>query len=267
MSPIFYMFIDREKVFDILESITGARMHSSYFRIGGVAMDLPRGWDKRIREFINYLPARLDHYDKLVMQNSILKRRTQGIGAYTTAEAIDWSLTGAGLRATGIAWDYRKARPYSGYENYEFEIPTANNGDCYDRCAVRVEEMRQSVRIIKQCLDNMPEGPYKAYHPLTTPPPKARTLHDIETLIQHFLNVSWGPVIPAGESCVTIEATKGLNAYYLTSDGGTMSYRTRIRTPSFPHLQMIPMMCRGMMVADLIAILASIDFVMADVDR
>ncbi len=267
MSPIFYMFIDREKVFDIMESISGARMHSSYFRIGGVAMDLPRGWDKRIREFIDYLPARLDHYDKLVMQNSTLKRRTQGIGAYTTAEAIDWSVTGANLRATGFAWDYRKARPYSGYENYEFEIPAGTHGDCYDRCAVRVEEMRQSLRIIKQCLENMPEGSYKAYHPLTTPPPKARTLHDIETLIQHFLNVSWGPVIPAGESCVTIEATKGLNAYYLTSDGGTMSYRTRIRTPSFPHLQMIPMMCRGMMVADLIAILASIDFVMADVDR
>jgi NADH-quinone oxidoreductase subunit C/D len=267
MSPIFYMFIDREKVFDILESITGARMHSSFFRIGGVAMDLPRGWDKRIREFIDYLPARLDHYDKLVLQNSTLKRRTRGIGAYNTAEAINWSVTGAGLRATGLAWDYRKARPYSGYENYEFEIPTGNNGDCYDRCAIRVEEMRQSLRIIKQCLDNMPEGPYKACDPLTTPPSKARTLHDIETLIQHFLNVSWGPVIPAGESCVTIEATKGLNAYYLTSDGGTQSYRTRIRTPSFPHLQMIPMMCRGMMVADLIAILASIDFVMADVDR
>ncbi|HEY8096435.1 MAG TPA: NADH-quinone oxidoreductase subunit C/D [Methylobacter sp.] len=267
MSPIFYMFIDREKVFDIMESISGARMHSSYFRIGGVAMDLPRGWDKRIREFIDYLPARLAQYDKLVLQNSTLKRRTQGVGAYSTAEAIDWSVTGAGLRATGLAWDYRKARPYSGYENYEFEIPTGHRGDCYDRCTVRVEEMRQSLRIIKQCLDNMPEGPYKASHPLTTPPPKERTLHDIETLIQHFLNSSWGPVIPAGESCVTIEATKGLNAYYLTSDGGTMSYRTRIRTPSFPHLQMIPQMCRGMMVADLVAILASIDFVMADVDR
>jgi NADH-quinone oxidoreductase subunit C/D len=203
----------------------------------------------------------------MVMKNSLIKQRTQGIGAYISAEAIDWSATGAGLRATGLAWDFRKARPYSGYENYEFEIPTGNCGDCYDRCAVRVEEMRQSIRIIKQCLENMPEGPYKADHPLTTPPPKARTLHDIETLIQHFLDVSWGPVIPAGEACVTIEATKGLNGYYLTSDGGTMSYRTRIRTPSFPHLQMIPLMSRGMMIADLIAILASIDFVMADVDR
>ncbi len=267
MSPIFYMFIDREKIFDIMESISGARMHSSFFRIGGVALDLPKGWHRLVREFIDYLPARLDHYDKLVMQNSTIKRRTQGIGAYNTAEAADWSITGAGLRATGLAWDYRKARPYSGYENYDFEIPVGSYGDCYDRCAVRVEEMRQSLRIIGQCLENMPDGPYKASHPLTTPPPKARTMHDIETLIQHFLNASWGPAIPAGECCVTVEATKGLNAYYITSDGGTMSYRTRIRTPSFAHLQMIPMMSRGMMVADLIAILASIDFVMADVDR
>jgi NADH-quinone oxidoreductase subunit C/D len=267
ISPIFYMFIDREKVFDILESISGARMHASFFRIGGVAMDLPKGWDKSIREFIAYFPARLDQYDKLVLQNSTLKRRTKGVGAYSTSEAIDWGVTGAGLRASGYAWDYRKASPYSGYQNYEFEIPIGHHGDCYDRCAVRVEEMRQSLRIIEQCLENMPAGPYKADHPLTTPPAKAKTLHDIETLIQHFLNVSWGPVIPAGESCVTIEATKGLNAYYLTSDGGGMSYRTRIRTPSFPHLQMIPQMCRGMMIADLIAILASIDFVMADVDR
>ena len=132
---------------------------------------------------------------------------------------------------------------------------------------VRVEEMRQSLRIIEQCLAHMPSGPYVAQHPLTAPPPKTQTLHDIETLIQHFLNVSWGPVIPAGEACVTVEATKGLNAYYLTSDSGVMSYRTRIRTPSFPHLQMLPQLCRGMMIPDLIAILASIDFVMADVDR
>ncbi|MDD4915178.1 MAG: NADH-quinone oxidoreductase subunit C/D [Methylococcales bacterium] len=267
MSPIFYMFIDREKVFDILESISGARMHASYFRIGGVALDLPHGWEKRVAEFIEYLPRRLDQYHKMVMKNSLIKRRTQGIGAYSRAEAVDWGVTGAGLRATGFGWDYRKARPYSGYENYAFDIPVGKRGDCYDRCAVRVEEMRQSLRIIKQCLQQMPAGPYKTDHPLGTPPPKTAALHDIETLIQHFLNSSWGPVIPAGEASVTIEAAKGLNAYYLTSDGGVMSYRTRIRTPSFAHLQMIPAMCRGMMIADLIAILASIDFVMADVDR
>lgn len=267
LSPIFYMFIDREKVFEIIESFTGARMHSSFFRIGGVAMDLPEGWDKRIREFLVYFPKRLDDYDKMVMGNKILKRRTKGIGAYTTEEAIEWGVTGPGLRATGLEWDYRKARPYSGYDEFEFDIPTGRNGDCYDRCAVRVEEMRQSLRIIRQCVENMPPGPYKAFHPLTTPPSKERTMHDIETLIQHFLSVSWGPVIPPGEASVCIEATKGLNSYYLISDGNTVSYRTRIRTPSFPHLQMIPLISRGLMIADLVAILASIDFVMADVDR
>jgi len=267
MSPVFYMFIDREKLFDIIESITGARMHSSYFRIGGVAWDLPEGWDRRVREFVDYMPPRLDHYDKMVMANSLLQRRTQGIGAYSSGEAIDWGITGPGLRATGLAWDYRKARPYSGYQDLEFDIPTGRHGDCYDRCAVRVEEMRQSVRIIRQCIERMPDGPYKADHPLTTPPAKERTMYDIETLIQHFLSVSWGPVLPPGEAFGCVEATKGLNGYYLTSDGGTTSYRTRIRTPSFAHLQMIPNMSRGLMIADLIAILASIDFVMADVDR
>jgi NADH-quinone oxidoreductase subunit C/D len=176
-------------------------------------------------------------------------------------------VTGPGLRATGLAFDWRKARPYSGYENFDFEIPVAQNGDVYDRCVVRVEEIRQSLRIIEQCLDHMPAGDYKARHPLTTPPIKDRTMHDIETLIHHFLNVSWGPVIPQGECTMTVEATKGLNSYYLTSDGGTASYRTRIRTPSFAHLQMIPYISRGLMVPDLIAIIASIDFVMADVDR
>ena len=267
LSPVFYMFIDREKLFDIIESICGARMHSSYFRIGGVAMDLPEGVEKSIRDFLDYLPARMDEYDKMVMANGILKERTQGVGIYSTEEAIEWGVTGPSLRATGFDWDYRKARPYSGYENYDFDVPVGQNGDCYDRCAMRVEEIRQSLRIIDQCLKKMPSGPYKADHPETTPPAREKTMHDIETLIQHFLNVSWGPVVPPNEASVCIEATKGLNSYYLTSDGGTMSYRTRIRTPSFPHLQMIPLISRGLMIADLIPIVASIDFVMADVDR
>ena len=205
-------------------------------------------------------------YD-MVLKNGIIKRRSIGVGAYDTAEAVEWGVTGPGLRATGLEWDLRKQRPYGGYDQFEFEVPTGRNGDVYDRCLVRVEEMRQSLRIIRQCLDNMPAGPVKAHHPCTTPPPRHATMHDIETLIQHFLNVSWGPVIPPGECAMAVEATKGLNSYYLISDGGTMSYRTRIRTPSFPHLQMIPLISRGLMVADLIAIIASIDFVMADVDR
>jgi len=267
MSPVFYMFADRERLLSIIEAITGGRMHPSWFRIGGVAQDLPNGWDRMVRDFVDYMPARLDHYDKMVMRNNILKRRSIGIGSYDTKEALEWGVTGPGLRATGLEWDLRKRRPYSGYDQFEFDVPIAKNGDTYDRCVVRVEEIRQSLRIIRQCLDNMPSGPYKAAHPLTTPPPKERTMHDIETLIQHFLNVSWGPVIPPGECTMAIEATKGWNAYSLVSDGSTMSYRTRIRTPSFPHLQMIPLISRGLMVADLIAIIASIDFVMADVDR
>jgi NADH-quinone oxidoreductase subunit C/D len=267
MSPVFYMFADRERLFGIVEAITGGRMHPAWFRIGGVAQDLPRGWDKLIRDFIDFMPARLDHYQKMAMDNSILKQRTVGIGSYNTQEALDWGVTGPNLRATGMDWDLRRDRPYGGYDQFDFEVPVASNGDSYDRAVVRVEEIRQSLRIIRQCLDNMPEGPYKSEHHLTTPPPKERTLQDIETLIHHFLNVSWGPVIPAGEACVPIEATKGINSYHLVSDGGTSSYRTRIRTPSFPHLQQIPLISRGLMIPDLIAIIASIDFVMADVDR
>lgn len=267
LSPVFFMFTDRERVFDVVEAICGGRMHPSWFRIGGVAQDLPQGWDRLVREFLDYLPARLDEYDHLVLGNRILQQRTRGIGAYDRDTAIEWGVTGPGLRACGYEWDFRKQRPYSGYEQFDFDVPVGNNGDCYDRCAVRAEEMRQSLRIIRQCLDNMPSGPYKAEHSLATPPLKERTMHDIETLITHFLGVSWGPPIPPGEAFVNVEATKGSNGYYLISDGDVMSYRTRIRTPSFPHLQLIPKMCRGRMVPDLIAILGSIDFVMADVDR
>jgi NADH-quinone oxidoreductase subunit C/D len=267
MSPVFYMFADRERLFGIVEAITGGRMHPAWFRIGGVAQDLPQGWDRLVREFIDAMPARLDHYQQMAMDNSILKQRTVDIGTYTAQEALDWGITGPSLRATGVDFDLRRDRPYGGYDQFDFEVPLGSKGDCYDRAVVRVEEIRQSLRIIRQCLDNMPEGPYKSEHRLTTPPPKERTLQDIETLIHHFLNVSWGPVIPAGEASFPIEATKGINNYHLVSDGGTMSYRTRIRTPSFAALQQIPLISRGLMIPDLIAIIASIDFVMADVDR
>ncbi|HEV2248516.1 MAG TPA: NADH-quinone oxidoreductase subunit C/D [Terriglobia bacterium] len=267
LSPVFYMFTDRERAFEIIEAVCGARMHPNWFRIGGVAQDLPKGWDQMIRTFLDYLPPRLDEYEKIVMQNRIFKARTQGVGRYTQEQAIEWGVTGPGLRACGLEWDFRKKRPYSGYDQFEFDIPTAKNGDCYDRAVVRVAEMRQSLRIIEQCLKNMPAGPFRSSHPLATPPLKERTMHDIETLITHFLGVSWGPVIPPGEAAVGIEATKGNNTYYLVSDGNTMSYRTRIRTPSFPHLQMLPLICRGVMIPDLLAILGAIDFVLADVDR
>ncbi len=267
LSPLFYCFVDREKAFNIIESICGARMHPGWFRIGGVAQDLPNGWDKLIREFVDYFPARLAEYDKMVMQNTVIKQRTRGVGVMNTQDAFDWGMTGPALRATGFEWDYRKNRPYSGYQNFEFEVPIGANGDCYDRAAVRVEEMRQSCRIIKQCLENMPSGPYKADHPLTTPPIKEKSKLDIETLINHFLSVSWGPVMDPTEVSMTIEATKGMNMYYLINDGGSGAYRTRIRTPSFIHIQAIPFLSRGLMLADFTAVVATTDFVMADVDR
>ena len=267
MSPVFYMFADRERLFGIIEAITGGRMHPAWFRIGGVAQDLPNGWDKLVIDFIDSMPARLDEWDKMAMQNKVLKDRTVGIGVYTEKEALDWGITGPGLRATGNDWDVRKKRPYGGYEQFDFEVPTASGGDCYDRAVLRIEEMRESIKIIRQCVDNMPGGPYKSEHRSTTPPPKERTMQDIETLIHHFLNVSWGPVIPHGEASVMIEATKGINSYHLISDNGTNAYRTRIRTPSFAHLQQIPLISQGLLIPDLIAIIASIDFVMADVDR
>ncbi len=267
LSPVFYMFNDRERIFGIVEAVTGARMHPSWFRIGGVAQDLPKGWDGLVKKFLEYMPPRLDEYQKMVMDNRILKARTRSIGKMTLEQAIEWGVTGPNLRSCGIAWDLRKKRPYSGYEQFEFEIPTAQNGDCYDRAVVRVAEMYQSLRIIEQCRKNMPSGPYKADHPLATPPRKERTMKDIETLITHFLGVSWGPVLPPGESMVGIEATKGINGYYLVSDGGTTSYRTRIRTPSFPHMQILGWLSRGLLIPDLLAILGTIDFVLADVDR
>ena len=267
MSPVFYAFNDRERIFDIVSAITGGRMHPSWFRIGGLAHDLPDGWDKLIQGFIDYFPKRLKEFDDIVLRNRILKDRTIGIGVFTAREAIEWGITGSGLRATGYDWDYRKKRPYSGIENFEFDIPLGKNGDCYDRALVRMGEMRQSLRIIQQCVNNMPAGEYKSDHPLAIPPRKDKTMKDIETLITHFVGVSWGPVIPAGEAMVPVEAAKGSNGYYLISDGSTSSYRSRIRTPSFPHMQMLPFITKGYTIPDLLAILGAMDFVLADLDR
>jgi NADH-quinone oxidoreductase subunit C/D len=267
MSPVFYAFNDRERIFDIVGAITGGRMHPSWFRIGGVAHDLPDGWENLVQNFVNYFPKRLKEFENGIIKNRIFKARTEGIGVYTTAEAIDWGITGSGLRATGFDWDYRKKRPYSGFENFEFDIPLGKNGDCYDRALVRMGEMRQSLRIIQQCIKNMPAGYYKSGHPLAIPPRKDKTMVDIETLIHHFVGVSWGPVIPAGEAMVPIEAAKGSNGYYLISDGSSSSYRSRIRTPSFPHIQMLPFISKGYTIPDLLAILGAMDFVLADLDR
>jgi NADH-quinone oxidoreductase subunit C/D len=267
ISPVFYTFNDRERAFDIISSITGGRMHPNWFRIGGVAQDLPNGWKPMVQDFCKHFLKSLKEWDKVIIQNRIIKARTIGIGTFNTDEAIEWGITGPALRATGFEWDLRKKRPYSGFDQFEFDIPTGKNGDCYDRALVRVAEMRQSVRIIEQCIKLMPEGLYKSDHPLTTPPRKENTLKDIETLITHFLGVTWGPVIPAGEAMIQIEACKGSNAYYLISDHNTSAYRARIRTPSFPNIQMVPYISKGYTIADLLAILGAVDFVLADLDR
>lgn len=267
MTPVFFTFTDRQKAYEVIEGITGFRMHPAWYRIGGTAHDLPRGWDKLVQGFLDWMPKRLVEYERAMMENAIIRERTKQVAAFTTREALEWGVTGPNLRATGCDFDLRKQRPYSGYENFDFEVPLGANGDVFDRGQLRIDEMRQSLRIIQQCVDHMPAGDYKADHPLTTPPPREKMLQHIETLITHFLQVSWGPVLKPNESLSMIEATKGINSYYLTADGNTMSYRTRIRTPSFPHLQQIPAAVRGALVPDLIAHLGSIDFVMADVDR
>ncbi len=269
LSPVFYMFRDREILFDeIIEPITGGRMHPNWFRIGGVAEDLPRGWKQRVLDFCDYLPPRLDEYDRLLMDNRIVKARMVDVSPISAADAVAWGLTGPMLRAAGLPWDWRKQRPYSHYDWFDFDVPVGSTGDCYDRAAVHVEEMRQSLRIMRQVADAMPEGPYKAYHPLATPPMKEpHTMHHIESLITHFLGVSWGPVVPPGEASVYTEGTKGQYSYYVISDGANAAYRVKIRTASFPHLQVLPRLCSGYGIADLVTVLGSIDFVMADVDR
>ncbi|WP_154028390.1 NADH-quinone oxidoreductase subunit C/D [Buchnera aphidicola] len=268
MSTVFLAFTDRQKIYDIIEYITGARMHPAWFRIGGIAKDLPINWHYFLKEFLMWMPKRLDFYVKIALKNSILVSRSVGIASYEKKEALSWGVTGAGLRATGVNFDVRKQRPYSGYQNFDFDVPIGNTvSDAYTRVLLKVEEIRQSLKILQQCLLNMPNGSFKSDHPLTTPPYKKNSLFNIETMITHFLQSSWGPIMPVNESFQMIEATKGINSYYLISDGNSTSYRTRIRTPSFAHLQQIPSVIRGQLISDLIVYLGSIDFVMSDVDR
>jgi NADH dehydrogenase I D subunit len=267
MSPVFYTVSDRERIMDIVELITGARLHPAWFRFGGLAADLPEGWKEAVDGFVRVFPDRIKAYESLLTHNAIFERRTRGVGYLSLDDAVEWGITGPLLRASGLEWDVRKNMPYSGYEAFDFEVPCFSEGDSYARYLVRIEEMRQSLRIIEQAAAQMPPGRYVTDDYRYVIPKKDETLRDIETLIHHFINVTRGPKIPRGEAYLTTESARGEQGYYVVSDGLNMAYRMRIRTPDFAHIQVMPLMAVGESIADLIAIIGSVDYIMPDTDR
>jgi NADH-quinone oxidoreductase subunit D len=266
-TPSLWGFEEREKLMEFSERVSGARMHANYFRPGGVYRDMPDGLKDDIWEYTEKFPVFLADIEDLLTNNRIFKQRTVDIGVVTKEQALDWGFSGPMLRASGVAWDLRKAQPYDVYAHMDFDIPVGKTGDCYARYLVRMEEMRQSTRIIQQCLQDMPQGPVMIDNNKVALPRRERMKNSMEEMIHHFKLVSEGYHVPAGETYTATEAPKGEFGVYLVSDGGNRPYRCKIRAPSFAHLQALEIMSKGYMIADVAAIIGSLDIVFGEIDR
>jgi NADH-quinone oxidoreductase subunit D len=267
MTPQFYMLREREEIMNLFELTAGGRLMPNYLRIGGLIRDLEEGFVEKVRAFTGHFDRRVDEYETLLTKNAIYMDRTQGIGLLSLEDAIALGASGPLVRASGLAWDIRKSEPYSGYEQYQFDIPVETGCDVYSRYLVRVAEMRQSNRILKQAIDKLPEGPIRATVPGVIFPPQEEIYTKMESLIHHFMLVVEGVKPPVGEYYQTIESARGEMGCYIVSDGGSKPYRLKWRAPAFVNLEALPKMSKGYFFADLIAILSSIDIVLAEVDR
>lgn len=267
MSVFLYCFREREHILDIFEMCSGARMMTSYFRPGGLWRDVPDGFEQVVRDFLKMIPKRIDQYEDLLTNNPLYIDRTKGIGPISGEDAIQWGLTGPALRAAGVPWDIRKSNPYSGYERYDFELPLGENGDTFDRYIVRIREMRESVRIVEQALDSLPDGPFRSDNRKFVPPPRSELGKSMEAVIHHFKLWTEGFPAPKGSVYIAVESPRGELGCYLEGDGGPNPYRVHFRTPSFAAIQTIPILSKGFLVADLVAIISSLDPVLGDADR
>lgn len=267
ITPALWGYEEREKLMEFYEGVSGARLHANYFRVGGVHQDLPLGMAEDIGEYVNGFQNFIDDMETLLTENRIFKQRNVDISVISQDEAMDWGFSGVMLRCTGLPWDLRKAQPYDGYEKYDFDIPVGKNGDCYDRYLCRVEEMRQSCRIIKQVLETMPEGPVISEDRKVVAPARADMKQSMEALIHHFKLYTEGFKVPAGETYTSIEAPKGEFGVYLISDGTNMPYRCKIRSPGYVHLAAMDHLCKGHLLADSVAVIGSLDIVFGEIDR
>ena len=266
-TPLLWLFEDREKIIEFYERVSGARMHANYFRPGGVARDLPTGLLEDIYKFIEIYPKHLADMEDLITENRIFKQRTVDIGVVTKEEALDLGFSGPMLRGSGVAWDLRKSQPYDVYDKMDFDIPIGKHGDCYDRYLVRIAEMYESIKIIRQACDQIPAGPIKTTDRKISPPPRAEMKHSMEALIHHFKLYTEGYHVPAGEYYAAVEAPKGEFGVFIVADGTNKPYRCRLRAPGFIHLQAMDFMTKGHMLADVPAVLGSMDIVFGEVDR